>query len=493
MSLHLEVDELVLLAAAVVVVGVLIAGLAERLRVPSLLVFLVIGMVVADDGLAIVSFDDAELAQSVAMVALVIILFEGGLSSSVRHVRDVAAPAALLATVGVAITASLIAVTGMIVFDLEATTAWLLGSVVASTDAAAVLSVLRNAPVPRRLATMLEAESGFNDPVAVLLTVGVLETWAGDASPLGWVAFGARQLGLGALVGITVGVGGAWLAEHARIGGAALFAVLGSGLAGLAYGGAAWLGGSGLLAVYVAGMLLGNNLSRHQHALETVHQGFAAAAEMTLFLLLGLLVFPSELVDVAGDGAIIAVVLALVARPVAVVACLAWFRMGARQLVLMAWAGLRGAVPIVLATFPLTAGHPDASVVFDVVFFVVLLSVAVQGLTIAPLARRLGLASEPLPATARLVGLDTIAADVIELELDASATVVGHPLRDVPMPAGMRVSVIVRGELTLVPDGDTVLAAGDLLIVVTGASSDAAALLGDWVSNVPTGHRWLQG
>lgn len=485
MSLHLAVDELILLAAGVIVLGVLLAGLAGRLRVPSLLVFLAVGMVVADDGLELVHFDDAELAQSIAVVALVLILFEGGLSASPKHLRQVATPAALLATFGVGVTAAIVAGAGYFILDLDGTTAWLLAAVVASTDAAAILSILRGAPVPRRAAALLEAESGLNDPVAVLLTVGVLATWAGDATPGGWVIFGLRQLVVGGIVGVVIGRGGAWLASRSRMGSASLNAVLGSGLAGLAYGVAASLGGSGLLAVFLAGLLLGRDLPRHQHALVTVHEGFAAAAQMVLFLLLGLLVFPSDLPGVAAEGAVIAVVLTLVARPLAVLVSLVWFRLPARELVLISWAGLRGAVPIVLATFPLTAGHPEAATIFDIVFFVVLLSVAAQGLTITPLARRLGLQPDEEPATTTLVGLDTVAADVIELELGSACGVVGQTLKDARMPSGVRISALVRGDDTIVPDGDTHLAAGDLLIVVAAAGSDAAAALDHWATGSP--------
>jgi cell volume regulation protein A len=481
MELHLAVDDIVLLGAAVMVVGVVMAGLAGRLQVPSLLVFLVIGMVVADDGLGVVHFDDAELAQSVSVVALVLILFEGGLSSSWRDTRAVAAPAVLLASLGVAITASVVAGVAYVLLDVSGTTAWLLGAVVASTDAAAVMSLLRNAPVPRRIASLLEVESGLNDPVAVLLTVGILETWAGDASPAGWVLFGLLQIGVGASVGILVGLGGAWLAERAHLGGAGLFAVLGSGLAGLAYGAATQANGSGLLAVYLVGLVLGNRLPRHQHALRTVHEGFAFAAQMTLFLLLGLQVFPSDLPEVAGKGLVLAVALMLVARPLAVAAVLPWFGFAPRMLAFVSWAGLRGGVPIVLATFPLTAGYPDAQLVFDIVFFVVLISVAVQGTTLGPVAQRLGLAADAVPATAIVMGLDHVNADVIELELEEAATVVGHALKDVPMPPGIRISVLERGERTIVPDGDTVLEADDVLVIVADSASKATAALERWV------------
>lgn len=483
MEHHLAVDEVVLLAASVIVVGVLVASLAGRLRVPSLLVFLGLGMVLADDGLGLVRFDDAELAQSVSVVALVLILFEGGLSASWKATRAAAAPAIGLATAGVVITAGVVGVTALLLLDVSATTAWLLGAVVASTDAAAVMGVLRGAPVPSRLAGLLEAESGLNDPIAALLTIGILETWAGHGSISGWIAFGIQQIGFGALVGVLVGVVGAWLADRAGLHGGGLFAVMASGLAGLSYGAATQVSGSGLLAVYLTGLLLAHRLPRHRHALRTVHEGFAFGAQMSLFLLLGLLVFPSDLSAVAGKGLVLVAVLICVARPLAVSVVLPWFGFSAREVAFSAWAGLRGAVPIVLATYPLTEGYPDAKLVFDVVFFVVLVSVAVQGSTIAPVARRLGLTSDPRPATATVMGLDHVAADVAELELDASAAVVGYRLAERPMPSGARVSVIMRGDHTFVPDGETRLEARDVLVVVADATAGVEALLDAWVTD----------
>jgi cell volume regulation protein A len=480
MELHLAVDDLVLLAAAMTVVGVVTAGLATRLQVPSLLVFLGIGMVVADDGLGWVHFDDAQLAQSISVIALVLILFEGGLSLSWPTARRVAAPAVLLATIGVAITATIVAGVAALVFDVSGTTAWLLGAVVASTDAAAVMSVLRSAPVPRRLHDLLEAESGLNDPIAVLLTVGILETWAGDASGWGWVGFGLRQVAGGIVAGLLVGVVGSWVADRARLGGGGLFAVLSSGLAGTAYGVATQVGGSGLLAVYLVGMVLAHRLPRHLHSLRTVHEGFGFAAQMTLFLLLGLQVFPSDLPSVAGRGLVIAIALVLVARPLAVASVAPWFGFRRGDIAFLSWAGLRGAVPIVLATFPLTAHYPDAELVFDVVFFVVLVSVAVQGTTIAPVARRLGLEAEIAPATAVVTALDHVDADVIELTLDPSAAVVGRALADVPMPSGVRVALVVRGRTGVVPEGSTVLEADDVLVVVADAGSHVTADLDRW-------------
>jgi cell volume regulation protein A len=481
MQHQLEVDQIVLLAAAVIVAGVVVASLAGRLRVPSLLVFMVLGMVLADDGLGVVHFADAELAQSVSVVALVLILFEGGLSLTWREARPVLAPALVLASAGVVVSAGVVGLAALLLLDVSATTAWLLGGVVASTDAAAVMSVLRGSPVPGRLSVLLEAESGLNDPIAALLTIGILETWAGHGSVANWAVFGVQQVGLGTLTGVAVGLGGAWLAERAHLTGGGLFAVLASGLAGLAYASAAQVGGSGLIAVFLTGMLLGHRLPRHRHALRTVHEGFAFGAQMTVFLLLGLLVFPSDLPQVAGRGLVLVGVLVLVARPLAVLVSLPWFGFSRAELGLLSWVGLRGAVPIVLATFPLTEAYPDARLVFDLVFFVVLLSVAVQGPTIAPLARRLGLAAERR-STATVMGLDHVAADLAELELDDASPVVGCRLEEHPMPPGARVSLIVRGRESVVPDGATVLEAGDVLVVIADQSADLEELLAEWES-----------
>jgi cell volume regulation protein A len=394
MASHLTVDPFLLGGAIILAVGVVLGGLARRVRVPSLLLFLGLGMLVGDDGLALVRFDDAELAQTVAVIALVVILFEGGLAAPRRDLRRVLAPSALLATVGVVVTASVVALSAAWVFDLPATTLWLMGAVVASTDAAATFSVLRGLPLPRRLGALLEVESGVNDPMAALLTIGLLDTWRGSPGVADIVLFGVRQIAGGLAAGLVVAMLGVWLLGRARLPSASAAAVLATAFAGMAYGAAAGLGASGFLAVYVAGVVMGGRLPRDQEMIRSFDESLAHIAEIVLFFLLGLLVFPSDLADVAGRGLLVAAVLVLVARPLAVALCLPWFGYRRRELVLASWAGLRGAVPIVLATFPLTESYPDGSLIFDVVFFVVLVSTAVQGITIAPLAARLNLARD---------------------------------------------------------------------------------------------------
>lgn len=478
-------DVALLVGAALLAAAVLLSVAAERFRAPALLVFLALGMLIGDDGLGWVSFDDPVLAQRIGVVALVVILFEGGLGTSVAAVRRVAAPATVLSTVGVAITALVVAGVLIATTATDPTTAALIGAVVASTDAAAVFSVLRRAPVSRRLGSLLEAESGGNDPMAVLLTIGILATWSSQPSVLDWVVFGVTQLVGGLLVGGVVGWLVAWLLRWLRSDSTTLYAVLALAGGGLAYGLGALVGASGFLAVFVAGLIIGSSSSRYRRAMRRFFEGLATLAQITLFLMLGLLVFPSQFPEVAGVGVVVAVALLLVARPVAVFACLSWFRFTVRERSLVAWAGLRGAVPIVLATIPLTAGYPDGSLVFDTVFFVVLTSAVVQGLTIGPLARRLGLV-DPDPTqdlVADLVPLDTAGVDVVELELTGDHPVVGQRLQQVPLPAQARIGAILRASEVKVPDGSTRLAPGDLLIVVAPTADDLAEQLAHWAGS----------
>ncbi len=463
----LAVDPLLWAGAVMLAVGALVAGLAERMRLPGLLLFLGLGMVVADDGLAWVRFDDAQLAQSLGVVALVVILFEGGLTMQASDLRAALGPATLLATLGTALTAGIVALVVGPLVGLDTNSALLLGAVVASTDAAAVFSVVRRVPLPRRTVGLLEAESGLNDPMAVLLVVGVLEVWRGDADALGLLLFGLVQLGGGVVVGLALGFAAAFLLERLRFDSSALSSVLALAIGGITYGTAALLGASGFLAVYLCGVVIAARVTRQRRTLRRFCEALAAMAQIGLFLMLGLLVFPSRLPSVALLAAAATVALVVLARPIAVVCCLAPLRVGGRELALVSVAGLRGAVPIVLATFPLTAGHPDGAQIFDVVFFVVVLSTAVQGVAIAPLARRLRLPADPpgAGAAAEVVAVEAPGIDVIELRLPADAAVAGRRLDEVPIPGSARVSVVVRDGRSLVPSGATVLAVDDVLVV----------------------------
>lgn len=484
MQLELPSDELLLIGAALLVAGVLGAGLAERLRVPSLLVFLAAGMAIGDDGLNWISLSDANLSQGFAVAALVVILYEGGLSTRLADLRQVAAPALSLATVGVLITAGICALVAGPLLDVDATTALLIGAVIASTDAAAVFSALRHVSLPHRLGHLLEAESGANDPMAVLLTVGLLETWQGDVSAADWVTFGLRNLVGGLVVGAVVGWLGAQVLARAPLTSGALYPVLGLGVGVLAYGLAAELQTSGFLAVYVAGVLVADRAPSRRRAVRTFLQGLASTAQIGLFLLLGLLVFPSRLDSEALGALGVALVLVLVARPMAVAVSVGWLGFDRRELAMITWAGLRGALPIVLATFPLTAGYPDGQRIFDVVFFVVIVSVLVQGLSVAAVAKRLGLKAEPdtFATAAEALPLDAPGVEVLEIEVGSSCQVVGRALHEAPPPYDARVAVLLRGDEVVVPTGNTRVLAGDRVVVFGSARPELAAAVQAWVS-----------
>lgn len=482
MGIALPADPFILAAAALLAAGVLGAGFADRLRVPGALLFLALGMLIGDDGLNLVSLSDPVIGQAAGSVALLLIIYAGGLTTAPADLRRAAGPGITLATLGVLVTTAVVAGGAWLLLDVEVTTALLIGAVVSSTDAAVVFTVLRRAPLPRRLVALLEVESGANDPAAIILTIGLIEAWRASPSALDWVVFGVVQLGGGLVAGVVVGVVGSGLLNRARLGAGGLYPVLALAVGGLSYGLAAAAGASPFLAVYVTGLLVGSRVPRHRRAIHTFHDGLANTAEVGLFLLLGVLVFPSQLPAVAPAALAITAVLVLVARPLAVLVSLSWFDFSSRELTLVSWAGLRGAVPIVLATFPTTAAHPDGPLIFDLVFFVVLVSVAVQGLTVAGLGRRLGLHAEPAPwaAVVDTLPLEGVDADLVEVAVTADLAIAGRRIRDVPLPHGALLTTIVRAGRTSVPTAATELLPGDLLLVTVSRRPRAADDVAAW-------------
>jgi potassium/hydrogen antiporter len=467
MSAQLPADPLILAAALLLVGGVLGAGFADRLRIPGLLLFLALGMLIGDDGLALLRLNDPRWAQIGGAIALALILYEGGLTTKPGDIRRAALPAGLLATVGVMVTAALVAAGAHVLLDVPLATSMLIGAVVASTDAAAIFTVLRRTPMHRRLVAVLEVESGTNDPMAIVLTLGLLEWWTAGATTAALVAFGVLQLAGGVLVGVAMGVVGSWVLNRAELGTEGLYPVLALAVGGLGYGVAAFAGASGFLSVYVTGLLVGARVPRHRRSIRAFHDGLGNTAEIGLFLLLGVLVFPSQLPAVLLPALGIVAVLVLVARPAAVALCLAPLRYEPREMVLLSWAGLRGAVPIVLASLPFTAAYPDGELIFDVVFFVVLVSAAVQGGTVRWLASRLDLVQpgRAWAPVAEALPLDGVDAELIEVHITPDLFVAGKRIRDVPLPAGALLTVVLRGERTLIPTGSTRLEAGDLAVV----------------------------
>jgi cell volume regulation protein A len=459
--------QLILVAGTLLVAALAASLAAARLKVPALLLFLGLGMAVGTDGAGWIQFSDYSLARSIGTIALALILFDGGLSSSFRELRDVLGPSLRLAMGGTLITAVVVGLIAAPLLGLSLLQGLLLGSILASTDSAAVFGLLRGTSLPRRVTRTLEGEAGFNDPVAVLLVLGFLDwiTKPNYGIPNMLLLF-VREMAIGAVCAYVVGRIAVWALERVRLPTPGLYPVASFAVAAVAFGSAETLGGSGFLAVYISGLMLGGSAIAAKQTISTFHQGLAWVAQITLFLCLGLLVFPSQLGAAMGDGLVVAIVLAVIARPLASVLVTASDRFSPPERILLAWAGLRGAVPVVLATFAVTRGVPGSVAFFNIVFFTVLVSTLVQGTTFEPLARRLGLTShEPaLPRPLTEFGtIGRLGAQVMEYPVAASDSIVGLRVRDLGLPHDATLNVIVRGAEAVPPRGSTQIEVGDTL------------------------------
>src|SRR3954452_17605108 len=459
---------LLLLVGAVLAASIAVGLGASRAGVPVLVAFLALGMLLGSDGIGRIEFDDAELGRKVGVVCLVAILYEGGLSTSWRRLRNVAVPAALLSTVGVVITAILTGGAAHTFFDLDWPQSVLLGGVVASTDAAAVFATLRHTQVRRRLARVLEGETGLNDPMAIALTIGMIE-WIEDPTfrldDLAWLL--VKQLGIGLAVGILLGfVATRVFATLPQSVGS--FAPVASVSAGaLSFGAADSIGGSGFLAVYLVGLAVGSTPSPYRGQLVGFHEDLAFLAQVALFIVLGLLVFPHRLPHVAVAGFVLAALLVVVIRPVAVWISTAFSEFSNRERALLGLAGLRGAVPIVLGTIVLSSGVPGAQTIFDAVFFVVLVSVLAQGATLEPIARRLGLlvpAPAPRPAPLEVDAFGSL--ELVDFHVREDDAIAGAAVRELGLPRDALVAVVARGDDTIPPRGTTLIEPDDHLFVL---------------------------
>jgi cell volume regulation protein A len=450
---------LTLVAVSVVLIVAIVAvKVSARVGLPTLLVYLAIGMGIGESGLG-VRFDDAELVQIVGLGLLAVILAEGGLTTRWSVVRPALAPSLVLATVGVAISVAVTASLSYWILGLDLRTALLLGAIVSSTDAAAVFSVLRRVRVNRRLAATLEAESGFNDaPVVILVAVLVSDAW----EQVNLLAAGGQmllQLVAGAVVGLVVARGGELLLRRVALPSSGLYSIATMAIAILAFGAAGALGASSFIAVYLAGLRLGNARLPHEGETRTFAEGLAWLSQIGLFVLLGLLVSPSTLPGAIAPALVVGTVLLLVARPLSVLLVATPFGLPWRDQVFLSWAGLRGAVPIVLATLPVSAGIPAATQVFNVVFVLVVIFTLVQAPVLPRLARALrvdGLTVTrvPMPNATR-----------VELVASGDLPVVGLRLGDLELPTVVAVEAVVRDGESVDPDPTTVIRRGDRLVL----------------------------
>jgi cell volume regulation protein A len=427
-------------------------------------------MAIGSDGTGWIAFEDYELARTIGIVALALILFEGGLTSGLVEIRPVLGTAVSLALIATPVTAAIAGVAAALLFDFDTKQGLLVGAVVASTDGAAIFALLRNSTLRRRLARALEGESGLNDPVAVLLVLALIEFINDPTYDFAdALLLLVRQLGIGLAVGLAVGWVGVQAFQRARLATAGLYPVASLAIAALAFGGADTLHGSGFLAVYLAGLALGSAAIPAQQTVTAFHQGLAWVAQVGMFLTLGLLVFPHQLSDIALEGTVLALVAAVIARPLAVFPATAFAPFGKRERLVLGWAGLRGAVPVVLATFPVIAEVPGSRELFNIVFFAVLVSTLLQGTTFEPLAARFGVTtSEPaLPRPLAEGGtIRRLGAEILEYPIAPDDAIVGHRVRDLGLPRDAVVNVIVRDDQAIPPRGTTRLRAGDRIHVL---------------------------
>lgn len=478
--------ELILGAGALLAAGLLASLVAGRLRIPGLILFLGVGMLIGSDGTGWIDFSDYELARLVGVIALALILYEGGLTAGFGEIRPVLAPVVGLATVGTVVTAVITGTAAAWLLDRPLLEGLLLGSILCSTDGAAIFALLRGSTLRRRVARTLEGEAGMNDPLAVLLVMGFI-SWIqqpdyGIVQMLGLLV---QELGIGLAVGLLVGRLATLALQRAQLASAGLYPVASIATAALSFGGADILHGSGFLAVYLTGLALGSATIPAKQTVTIFHQGIAWVAQIVLFIALGLLVFPRQLPDVALEGTLIALVLVLVARPVAVAIATLGAGYGLAERGALSWAGLRGAVPVVLATFPVIEGVRDAPEFFDIVFFAVLISTLLQGATFESLARRMGVTTNepalprPLTESGTIRGLG---AEVVEFPVGEEDAVAGHRVRELGLPRDAVINVIVRGDEAIPPRGSTRIEVGDALHVLVRqeVADQVHALLERW-------------
>ncbi|MFG6121258.1 potassium/proton antiporter [Thalassobacillus sp. B23F22_16] len=465
-------DTFLMLTALLLFSGIFASKFSTKWGLPSLILFIIVGMLAGSDGLGIIFFDNAKIAQIIGVFALVIILFEGGLHAKWATIRSVAIPSLSLATVGVLITSTIIGYSAFLLFDLTLLEGMLLGAIVGSTDAAAVFAALKERNIKAKMGATLEAESGTNDPMAVFLTISLIELISRQDSSI-WMLVPTffLQMGLGLILGVLFGRLASFSINRIRLESSALYPILSVAFALLIYGITALIGGSGLLAVYIAALVIGNRELTYRYSIFQFNEGFAWMAQIIMFIILGLLVFPAQLfsLQVILGGLILSVLLMLVARPIAVFLSLIKLNYSVKEKVLISWAGLRGAVPIVLATFPIVEGLENSQTLFNIVFFIVLTSALIQGSTISWAAKKLKLVGPKIDVphhSIELISMGKVAAEMVQFQTNKESAVVGKKLKELSLPNRSNVNAIIRDNHVITPYGETTIHPGDFLYIL---------------------------
>jgi len=458
--------------AALIFLSVVASRLADKFALPALLIFLGIGMLAGSEGPGGIFFDDPSLAKTIGIVALIFIIFSGGINTSWPEIRPVLGPGIALSTAGVLITAVVVGFFAVFALKFSFLEGLLLGSIISSTDAAAVFSVLKSRKIGLKspLKPLLEFESGSNDPMAVFLTIGFIQILTSKSASLaGLIPSLIRDMGLGALVGYLMARISIFVVNRLKLETVDLYPVLTIALVLLTYTVAVFLKGNGFLAVFIVGLFMSKNYLVHKKTIVRFHESLAWIMQIVMFLSLGLLVFPSQLVAVTGVGLFLAVVLMFLARPISVFLCLLPFRLDIREKAMISWVGLRGAVPIILAAFPLLAGVPQAHTIFNVIFFVVLTSVLIQGTSISFVSKLLGV-DVPLNLKKQYpLAIDDasgVDAELTDILVPYESDVSGKPIYEIGVPGGCLIVLISRGDKFVIPGGSTVIEGGDVIQVL---------------------------
>ncbi len=471
---------MLLILAILLLLATFSTKLAEKLGIPGLIVFLGLGMIFGNDVLNLIYFDDPLLAETIGTAFLIIILFEGGFSTKRELMKIVIKPAFTLATIGVIVTAVVIGTLAYLLLDLSLHSAFLIGAIISSTDAAAVFASLRNKKIEPKTAATLEIESATNDPMAIILTITIIQLIQGTfSSPVFFVVNLGWQILAGSLIGYLIGKVGPYIINKAKLETGGFYLVLTLGLCFLSYGLASEIKGNGFLAVFITGYLISNSQFVYKNSALRFVDGLSSFSQVMLFLMLGLLVSPSKVLLYWQDGIIISLILIFIARPVAVFLLTIFWDYSLRQKIFLCWGGIKGAVPIVLAVYPFAAGLEDANYYFNIVFFVVLLSALIQGATLDLLAGKLKLffgKKKPSVHSLELISLEESGSELIEYNIKKESELINKKIYQLLLPKHSLVTAIVRNKDIVTPRGNTVLKAGDTLFLLT-RMDDKEALL----------------
>jgi potassium/hydrogen antiporter len=473
----IQIETILLIISVLILISVGISKFSDRFGLPALILFIGIGMIAGSEGPGGIFFDDAFTAQSIGIIALIFILFSGGLDTNWSSVKPVLAPSAVLATLGVLLTAVIVGIFVSLIFGVSFLWGLLVGSIISSTDAAAVFSIIRSRSIGLKgnLKPLLELESGSNDPMAVFLTIGTIQLLINPAKDiLDIILLFILQMGIGAAAGLGLGKLMVVLINRVQFPYEGIYPVFSIAMCILTFSLTAEIGGSGFLAIYLAGLVVGNSSFIYKKGMIRFFDGLAVLGQITMFLTLGLLVYPSHLLDIIVLGLLVSAALCFVARPLAVYISLSFFKFNWREKIFISWVGLRGAVPIILATFPLIAGIQNAELIFNVVFFIVLTSVLLQGWSLVPVAKLLRV-DAPLEKKREypiefnpIKGVDT---ELLDFIVPYNSPIAGRPIVELGFPADSRIVLIWRNENSIVPSGGTVLEEGDTTLILVNKNN----------------------